>query len=345
MIRRYGARLGLALLVLALAGGLAQARTITDMAGRQVKVPQVLNRVYGTAPPATLLIYAVAPETLVGLNMPLPKAGRQFINPHVLDLPVLGGWFGQGRKANLEALLQAKPEVVVSFRWRGRAAQWKIEQTLEPLGMPVVSMLLSSSEDYPQVFRFLGKLLNRPQRAEALAVYAQRVLADLARLRRSIPPDQRPRVYYAEGGKGLCTECADSFHTELIPLCGAVNVHKCVTKSLYGMDKVSLEQVLAYQPQVILTHNPMFFKTVNKDPRWSKAPAVAQGRVYRIPTLPFNWFDRPPSFMRLLGAQWLAHKLYPKQYAVDMVARTVEFYRLFLGVEVDPATAAKLLGR
>lgn len=345
MSRKYGARLATALAILVLAGGLAQARTITDMAGRKVEVPEVIHKVYATAPPATYMIYALAPELLVGTNGLLSKSGRQYINPRVRELPVLGGWFGQGRMANLEALLQAKPDVVVAFRWRGRTVQWKIEETLEPLGLPVASLIINDTKDFPRVFRFLGTLLNRSKRAEALATYGERTLADLARLREAIPPDQRLRVYYAEGGKGLQTECSDSFHTELISLGGARNVHQCMAKTIYGMDKVSLEQVLAYDPQVILTSEPAFYKAVRKDPRWSKVRAVAQGRVYKIPTVPFNWFDRPPSFMRLLGAQWLAKKLYPERYPVDMVARTVEFYRLFLGVEIDRATAAKLLGR
>ncbi|MCB2192717.1 MAG: ABC transporter substrate-binding protein [Deltaproteobacteria bacterium] len=345
MSRRYGASLILSLVMLLLACGLSQARQITDMAGRKVQVPEVIKRVYATAPPATYMIYAVAPDLLVGTNGLLPKADPQYINPHVRGLPVLGGWFGQGRMANLEALLQAKPDVVVAFRWRNLTTQWKIEQTLEPMGLPVASLIMTGTKDFPQVFRFLGQLLDRNQRAKILAAYGEHTLADLARLRDSLPPAQRLRVYYAEGGKGLQTECSDSFHTELIPLCGAVNVHKCMAKTIYGMDKVSLEQVLAYDPQVILTHNHMFYKAVREDPRWRKVRAVAQGRVYKIPSVPFNWFDRPPSFMRLLGAQWLANKLYPAKYPVDMVAKTMEFYRLFLSVEVDRATAAKLLGR
>ncbi len=345
MSRRFGARLLLALAVLALIGGPSQARQITDMAGHRVEVPATINKVYATAPPATYMIYAVAPELLVGLNGPLPQAGRQYMNPHVLALPILGGWFGQGRMANLEALLQAKPDVVVAFRWRDRTVQWKIEETLEPLGLPVVSLILKNTADFPSVFSFLGELLNRRERGETLGAYARQTLEAMARLRQSIPEGQRLRIYYAEGVQGLQTECDSSFHTELINLCGAVNVHKCLAKTIYGMDKVSLEQVLAYDPQVILTLDPRFRKAVLQDPRWRKVRAVAQGRVYQVPTVPFNWFDRPPSFMRLLGAHWLAHKLYPERYPVDMVAKTMEFYRLFLGVGVDRATAAKLLGQ
>jgi len=43
-------------------------RTITDMAGRTVTVPQDIKKVYCTSPPGTLLLYTLAPEKMVGWN-------------------------------------------------------------------------------------------------------------------------------------------------------------------------------------------------------------------------------------------------------------------------------------
>ncbi len=61
------------------------------------------------------------------------------------------------------------------------------------------------------------------------------------RLKASVPENKRLTVYYAEGGDGLSTECDDSFHSRLIPEAGGVNVRKCRSKVLVGMDKVSIE--------------------------------------------------------------------------------------------------------
>jgi iron complex transport system substrate-binding protein len=59
--------------------------------------------------------------------------------------------------------------------------------------------------------------------------------------------------------------------------------------------------------------------------------------VWFIPDLPLNWFDRPPSFMRFLGLQWLAHRLYPQRFSVDLHGESRRFYKQFLGVELDEA--------
>lgn len=334
-----------ALLVGLLWPGPAPARVITDMAGRAVTVPERVTRIFATAPPATYMVYALGPDLLVGLNSPPPETTREFMAPGFRQLPVLGGWFGQGRMVNREALLEARPQVAVSFHWRGRSVPWKINETLEPLGLPVADMVIGGIGDYPEVFRFLGRLCNREERGEALARYAEETLAGLERLRASLPDSVRLKVYYAEGPQGLQTECDNSFHVEVIKLCGAINVHRCQAQTIYGMDQISLEQVLAYDPQVILTALPSFRAAVLADPRWRGVAAVKDQRIPVIPTVPLNWFDRPPTFMRLLGAHWLAHQLYPERYPMDLAAETVRFYKLFLGVDIDRDTAARLLGR
>ena len=344
-MKRLFLPLALCLLLSAAGLGAAQARQITDMMGRRVTVPETMTRVYGTAPPATCLILALAPDLLVGLNMPLGPAAAGYVGPRARQLPVVGGWFGQGRMPNLESLLQVKPEVVVGFQLRRAATAWKIEQTLEPLGMPVFYVSLETLSEYPTAFRLLGELLGRRERAAELSAYCQRTLDQAAALRAGLKEEEKVTVYYAEGAQGLNTECDTSIHAELISLCGGRNVHHCSTTTVYGMEKVSLEQVIAYDPQVILAHDAKFLAMVGSDPRWKDVRAVRDGRIYRIPRVPFNWFDRPPSFMRFLGARWLMHRLYPQRHPVDLVRETREFFRLFCGLDPGEAAARSLLTR
>jgi iron complex transport system substrate-binding protein len=321
----------------------AEARQITDMAGRQVAVPEVINKVYGTSPPATCMIYALDPGLVAGLNTPFNQSEKDYLDPRLQNLPMIGGWFGQGRVANLETLLQVRPDIILVWMWQMSAVNEKIQQALKPLGIPVVYMLLDSLEDYPAAFRFLGDLFGLQERGQALCSYAEDTLKEVARVRATIPANERVSVYYAEGADGLSTECHTSVHAQLILLSGAENVHRCFSSNVQGMQKVSLEQVLQYDPQVIVAHEPLFFSRLEKETAWSNIRAVKDGRVYRIPRTPFNWFDRPPSFMRLLGLKWMAHQLYPSACPLDLVAETRHFYQLFLNVTLDEAAARKLL--
>ncbi|ABA87409.1 ABC transporter, periplasmic metal-binding protein, TroA_e family [Syntrophotalea carbinolica DSM 2380] len=321
----------------------AQGRTITDMAGRQVQVPDHIHRVLGAVSPVTWMIYALDPRLLAGINSALSHEDWDYLDPYVKALPVMGG-FGGTRGVNRETLLALRPDVVIFWGWNRAAVNRRLAQQLEGWGVPVVFVDLDRFDRYGAALRFLGDLLDREERAEQLAAYGERALAAVCAATADIPDDERARVYYAEGMDGLETEPQDSFHAELIPLAGGSNVHRGTLKHYRGRDKLSLEQVLLYDPEVILVQENVFFEAVKTDARWQKVQAVRDGRVWLVPDMPANWFDRPPSFMRYLGLQWLAHQLYPKRFPLDLKTETREFYKRFLGTAPDDEQLKKILG-
>lgn len=321
------------------------AREITDMSGRRVSIPGTLTKVVGVSPPATYLLYAIDPGLLAGINFPLHEGEKKYTVPAYRNLPVIGGMAGQGRTLNPEVLLQVKPDLLLNWTWQDDAANRKFLAAMAAFSFPVVTLRLETIADYPAALAFAGELLGRQQRGETLRHYAQQAVDTAKEIAATIPDNEKVRVYYAEGTDGLSTERAQSVHAELIPLAGGVNVHQGSAMDHYGMEKISMEQVLLYDPQVILVKEPSFFATVFIDPRWQHLRAVKDKRVYLIPCEPFNWFDRPPSFMRLLGIKWLLNLLHPDRFPVDMVTETQAFYRLFLGVELDAAQAREVLNR
>jgi len=320
------------------------AGEITDMAGRKVQVPETIGSVYSVSPPATCMVYAVDQELVAGLNYPVRAEERPYMSERMKNQPVIGGWFGQGQTPNLETLMQVKPDIILVWQQQISATSQKIEETLKPLGFPVVFIRIDRLQDYPKAFDFMGKLLNREKRCAALAGYARETLNMLDALQAKVPDDQKISVYYAEGADGLRTDCSASIHAELIPLCGGRNVHVCDARDIFGMESISAEQVIGYNPQVILAREPAFFDLVYKDARWQNIRAVRDRRIYRIPRSPFDWFDRPPSFMRLLGARWLMNLLHPDLYPVNMVEETQKFYQLFLHTPLDRKAAGEMLG-
>ena len=97
---------------------------------------------------------------------------------------------------------------------------------------------------------------------------------------------------------------------------------------------VSLEQVIAWNPEVILvasdpTLETNVYEQITTGSNWATITAVKTKQVYQIPRGPFDWFDRPPSVARLLGARWLGTLLYPDLYKYDMRAEAKKFYKLF----------------
>lgn len=325
------------------AAATAPAREITDMAGRRVVVPERIERVWGSAPPLSVLLAMVAPETMVGVNLPFAPPSRAYLPPGVVELPVLGGVYGMGRAADPEEVLNRRPQIVLA--WKSPFVDpGMVEAFFAKIGVPVVFVALDTLADWPAALRFTTALLGRDAAAGAAqADYVAQAIARVGTAVAPVPETERIRVYYAEGPAGLNTDCHRSFHTEAIELAGGYNIYRCEPRSHMGMEAISLEQVLAADPQVILAQNAQFAAAVLKDPRWQGVRAVRDGRVVAVPEWPMNWLDRPPSAMRALGIQWLANLFYPQRYPLNLRHETRAFYRLFLHAAPTDADLDALL--
>lgn len=322
----------------------AQAREIEDMRGRKVTVPDRIDKVFATSPPGTQLVYAIDPLLIAGLNFPLWDNEKKLTVPHLQTLPVIGGMVGMGRTINQEVLLKAKPDLIVVWDWSDTGIDAEYEAIFRRMAIPWAYVKANSVWDYPDALAFMGRLLGREARGRALQAKARDMLVQVKTALAGLSKAPVPSVYYAEGIDGLSTEGRGSFHTELIEVAGGRNVHLGKVLTGYGMEHVSLEQVMAYDPDVILVKEKAFFDVVYKDARWKGLRAVRQHRVFLIPYQPFNWFDRPPSFMRLLGAQWVLSVLHPGRVSFDLRAKTRDFYQTFLGVKLDDRQVTEILG-
>lgn len=327
---------GLLLLLLLIAcAQTAGARTVVDMAGRPVQVPDTIRKIYAASPTALYLLYALDPDFIAGLNFPFNDLEKPYLRKDIVDLPELGGWFGQGRQPNLENVLQTKPDVMLVWRWKEAATNELIEKTARTLNLPLLSLRCETLEDYADSFEFMGELLDRRERARQLADYTRQTLAEIKPIVDAIPESERVSVYYAQGPDGLRTECSASTHAMLIPMAGGRNVHQCQAQSDFGMIKVSIEQVMAEAPEVILVFDRDCYDRIRTLPQWQHIKAVQDKRVVYIPRAPFSWFDRPPSFMRILGLRWLTHLLYPERFTTDIHAEAQNFYKLFLQLDLS----------
>jgi iron complex transport system substrate-binding protein len=320
-----------------------QAREVTDMFGRKFNIANRPQKVYSASPPTTNLLYAIDPAMLVGLTVPIREHEKRYLRKEMQSLPILGGWYGQANTPNIEMILKAKPEIIIVQNF-GSAFNSKVnEAILKVIPAPAMSVRLDTVQDYPAQLLSLGRLLGREARTKALAAYASKTIDSLKAFNAALQGKKKVSVYYAEGVDGLQTDCDTSMHAELINLAGGRNVHHCEVRDLYGMEKIPFEQLMIYNPDVILAFEGAFYKSVRSDPRWQTLRAVRENKVYLIPREPFNWFDRPPSFMRILGAKWLANLLYPEQYRVNIVQETQQFFKLFLDVNLTAEEAARLV--
>ena len=74
---------------------------------------------------------------------------------------------------------------------------------------------------------------------------------------------------------------------------------------------------------------------------WKKLPALQDGKIYKVPSQPFIWFDMPPSINRLCGLIWF-NGIFRDQPAELTQKKIIEFYRLFYKYKLNDKEYAAL---
>jgi iron complex transport system substrate-binding protein len=307
----------------------AHAATLTDAA----------TRVFPSGPPAAILLYTLAPDLLLGWPRANSADEREFLLPEVGARPEVGRLTGRGNTANLEAVIALKPDLILDVGYVDPTYVSLAERVQQQTGIPY-ALLDGHFDKAAATYRALGELTGRHAAADKLARYSDDTLRTVSQRIADIPPDQRPRVYYARGPRGLETALGGSINVETIEYLGARNV---AGDRRGGLAQVSLEQVLQWNPDVIITIDRDFAVNVGKDPTWRSAAAVAAGRVHLAPKLPFGWVDFPPSVNRLIGLWWLAKIFYPARIPENLRDLTREFYAMFYHVTPNDDQITRVL--
>jgi iron complex transport system substrate-binding protein len=330
------------------AGGLAAtlatpfsgfAASITDATGRTVTGPDKITRVYPAGPPATVEIYTLAPDLLIGwIEPPAPEA-REFLLPEIAARPQIARLTGRGG-VNTDALKSSKPDIIIDIGTVSAEFKTLAEKVQQDSGIPYV-LLDGHLDRVGATYRALGELLGRTADAEKLASTAENTVATVTKRVAAVPRDARPRVYYTRDKSGLQTGFGGSMISEPIEFMGAHNV----AADLHGSHGVAtVEQVRAWDPEIIVAADADFAASVRTDPAWAGISAIKNGRVYLAPRLPFGWVDYPPAVNRLIGLWWLGKILYADKFPEDIKALARDFYTAFYHVTPTAAQLDRVLG-
>jgi iron complex transport system substrate-binding protein len=316
----------------------AFAASVKDATGRTIEIPNKVARVFPAGPPAAIMLYTLAPDLLIGW----PRANRpeevEFLLPDVGTRAEIGRITGRGNTANLEVVLSLKPDLIVDVGSTSQTFVSLAERVREQTGIPY-ALLDGRFEATAASYRTFGALTGREKRAEELAAFVDETFSVIRQRTGSLTEAQRLRVYYARGPRGLETGLGGSINVESIEML-ANNV---AGEQRGGLANVSIEQVLLWNPDVIITIDQTFAANVRSDPVWASVAAVRNGRVHLSPKLPFGWVDFPPSVNRLIGLWWLAKIFYPDLFPENIETIMEDFYKRFYHVDLTGAQITRVL--
>ena len=315
---------------------------VTDATGRSIAVPAQISKVFPAGPPASVFVLALAPAKLAGWTRALRPDEIPFLPEEVARLPELGRLTGRGNTANVEILMSANPDVIVDIGSTSPTYVSLAERVTQTTGIPYL-LFDGRLKDTPRLLQELGQVMGAPGQGRSLAEYVEASLSAIARRVAAIPEAQRPRVFYARGPNGLATAPRGSLQAEVLDLAGARNVAEPPPGFPGNLFSVSLEQVLLWQPEVIVTIDPAFPAAVRGRAEWQAVPAVKNKRIYVAPELPFGWIDAPPAVNRLLGVEWLVRVLHPQVFPEPLGPPIKEFHTRFYHRTPTDAQIASLL--
>ncbi len=193
--------------------------------------------------------------------------------PDVCTRPEVGRITGRGNTANLEVVLALKPDLILDVGSTSATFVSLAERVQEQTGIPY-ALLDGRFDAIAATYRKLGELTHRQAASRRAGALCRRDDDDdqgggSKRFRR----DQRPRVYYARGPRGLETGLGGSINVETIDFLGAHNV---AAERKGGLAIVSVEQVLLWNPDVIVTIDRDFAANVRTDPVWASVSGGAR---------------------------------------------------------------------
>lgn len=312
------------------------------------KLPKAdaVRRVLAAGPPSAVLVYVLAPDMLVGWPWALSDEALVMLPQAHRELPQTGRLVGRGGGLGTEALLALQPDLILDAGTVDPTHVSGLERVWQQTGVPCV-LVDGRLVDHATQLSEAGQLLGVASRGEMLASEARRIL-DLAEdVLAKVTIDERPRVYCGRGMDGLETGLERSINMEAVEFAGGRNVAAQAGRG--SLTQASMEQLLDWNPEVILSQNAAFTQRVLHDPLWKNISAVRHGRVHLAPSLPFGWLDGPPGVNRLIGVRWLLSILYPGRHPELSEDRTmqaaIEFHRSFYGAIITRATLDTLMGK
>ena len=313
----------------------AETQEFTDSLGRTVTLPAEITKVAVSGPLAQTYLVPLCADLFVGFSIDYAPEAQKFFPAEFWELPHLGQLYGGKGTMDLEALLKAAPDVVIDLGEQKQDMAKDFDDLSEQTGIPFIH-IDATVETAGEAYKILGELLGKQEQAEKLAAYCENILEKSATLMEKIDKaGERVTAAYLLGDKGLNAIAKGSFHGETFDFMteNVVVVEQVVSKG--SGNEIDMEQLLLWDPEVVVFAHDSIYDTVKDSPEWQKISAVKEGKYAKVPFGPLGWLSSPPSVQRYLGFIWLAELLYPEESELDFKQEVKDYYRLFYGYDLS----------
>lgn len=335
--------------LLAFAAPALADRVVTDQLGREVTLPDTISRaVVLQHHSLDAVVQLDAQDQLVGVLQNWERrlgAGFARLAPEIAGLSMPGDL----TKVNLEELLALDPDVVIVTHY----APEEMTVQITDIGLPVVHI---GFVDIPESERgkrdpvltdekaaytdgllgavtLIGEIFGKQENAADLNREIMRNRAIIEERTAHLPDEERTSMYMAN--PDMNTYGSGKYTGAVMELAGGLNV----AREVHGYAKVEMEQVLLWNPEMIIVQDryPEVLDQIHDDPAWATISAVANNKVYMTPEYVKPWGHPTPESIAL-GELWMGKILHPDLFAdIDLDQLVMDYYRRFYRTDYIPA--------
>ena len=248
--------------------------------------------------------------------------------PELKDLAVVG----DSKEPNVEMIISLKPDVILVDSMAKNVAEHIQKQT----NTPVVCVGSFGSFHY-DMFRMLGKIVGKEERAEELVTFTKNKMKLVTDITAGIGADERKRLFYwTHPFAGNAPKTNGNY--EAFQLAGGKNVASEGEVIPEGVYEITKEQILAWDPAFIFLHSPfkedfegwLTVDSVKEDEVIQGTEAFVKGNVYPIKGELSGW-DMATEAAEVF---YVAKILYPERFQhLDVEKEGNEILKKFYGIE------------
>lgn len=326
----------------------AETITVTDHIGNTVTLPRDIQRiaVCNILPlPSVLTVFFDSAEKIVAMAPGSMAAAENGLlgelYPEILQADT--GAIGDA-DVNTEELMKLDPQVVFYS-----ASNPQIGESLTNAGFNAVALSVNkweynAVETLNQWMELLGQIFPGNDRTELVKTYSEESMNLVSERTAGLSDEERAQVFFLfnYNETAIVTSGKNFFGQFWADAIGAVNVAEELEDD--NSVKVTLEQVYAWDPDVVLMTNfttaqpeDLYQNTVGSYD-WSGVQAVEQKQVYKMPLGMYRSYT--PGVDTPITLLWLAKTVYPDLFAdIDITEKTIEYYQTVFGVTLTSEQA------
>ncbi|MGI5979201.1 MAG: iron ABC transporter substrate-binding protein [Oscillospiraceae bacterium] len=309
-------------------------RTVTDMAGRSVEIPQTVNTVATLGATARILTYAGCADKITGLTELEMKgdAGMPYayVNAeHFIKQTAVAS----GGKSNVnyeEAIATLNPDVIfINF-----SDASEVNTLQEKTGIPVVALSFNGifNDGVNSAITLVGEVMGTQERCKEVVDAMAEWQKDLNDRTKNLANADKPSVYAGAvsfaGGHGI-----EGTYAKYPPFV-AINAKNVVDET--GEDGsllIEKEKLVAWDPDVIFL-TPANMNLVNEDYKanpsfYDNLKAVKNGQLYS--QINYNYYGCNIE-LAIANAYYAGSVLYPEQFKdINIEEKADEIFKVMLG--------------